>query len=56
MATRRTAQGFREDDLIVLVCRRLLQGYLAHKKIDPPRTTIGPSALAYCRILGGSSL
>ena len=31
-----------------------LQGYLAHKKCPPPpRTTIGPWAYAYCRVLGG---
>ena len=27
-----------------------LQGYVAHKKL-PPRTTIGRSALSYCRVL-----
>jgi hypothetical protein len=26
-----------------------VQGYLAHKNTQPPRTTIGP----YCRVLGG---
>ena len=30
-----------------------LQGYLAHKKQPPPRTTIGPWAYSYCRVLGG---
>jgi len=30
-----------------------IQGYLAHKKTHPPRTTIGPQAYAYCRVLGG---
>jgi len=30
-----------------------LQGYLAHKEQPPPpRTTIGPWAYSYCRVLG----
>ena len=31
---------------------RVLQGYLAHKKLQSPRTTIRPCAYAYCRVLG----
>jgi len=31
-----------------------MQGYLAHAKTpNPPRTTLGPEALAYDRVLGG---
>ena len=31
----------------------LIQGYLADKKQPaPPRTTVGPSAWSYCRVLG----
>ena len=30
-----------------------LQGYLAHKKPRHPRTTIGPKAQGYCRVLRG---
>jgi len=29
-----------------------LQGYLAHKKTNPPRTTVGPYAQANSRVLG----
>jgi hypothetical protein len=29
-----------------------VQGYLAHRKMPPPRTTIGPWVQPYCRVLG----
>ena len=35
------------------VAREKMQGYLAHEKTRPPRTTIGTYVSAYCRILEG---
>ena len=33
-----------------------LQGYLAHKKNQTPRTTIGPHTEAYCKVLARGGL
>ena len=41
-----------QSRMTLLCIEPSVQGYLAHKKLPPPRVVIGPYAEAYCRFLG----